>query len=112
IGVPFNQLKSFLTKTPEELKHVVLPGIPVLDSNNNEMVEWLRATAQAFQGQKMNILVKGDDASKYPSFGGVIAALKKNDLMKFQIVTNPVAVPPGTELYKTNVATGTKGASD
>lgn len=112
IGVPFNQLKSFLTKTPEELKHVALPGIPVLDSNNNEMVEWLRATAQAFQGQKMNILVKGDDASKYPSFGGVIAALKKNDLMKFQIVTNPVAVPPGTELYKTNVATGTKGASD
>jgi biopolymer transport protein ExbD len=112
IGVPFSQLKSFLTKTPEELKHVNLPGIPVLDSNNNEMTEWLRAAAEAFTGKKMTILVKGDDASKYPSFGGVIDALKKNNLMKFQILTNPVAVPVGSELYKVNVATGTKGCSD
>jgi biopolymer transport protein ExbD len=112
IGVPFSQLKAFLNKSPEDLKNVILPGIPVLDSNNNEMVEWLRASAQAFAGTKMNVVVKGDDASKYPSFGGVIAALKKNDLMKFQIVTNPVAVPAGTELYKVNMATGTKGSAD
>jgi biopolymer transport protein ExbD len=112
IGVPFSQLKSFLTKTPEELKHVALAGIPVLDSNNNEMNDWFRATKEAFQGKQMNVLVKGDDASKYPSFGGVIDALKKNDIMKFQIVTNPVAVPIGTDLYKTNMATGKKGAAD
>ncbi len=112
IGVPFSQLKSYLDKTPEDLKNVVLPGIPVLDSNNNEMVDWFRASATAFAGSHMNVVVKGDDASKYPSFGGVIWALKRNDLMKFQIVTNPVAVPPGTELYKVNIATGTKGSSD
>ncbi len=112
IGVPFSQLKSFLDKSPEDLKNVTLAGIPVLDSNNNEMVDWLRAAATAFSGTRMNIVVKGDDASKYPSFGGVIWALKRNDLMKFQIVTNPVAVPIGTELYKTNVKTGTKGSSD
>ena len=112
IGVPFSQLKAFLDKTPEDLKNVTLSGIPVLDSNNNEMVDWLRAAATAFSGTRMNIVVKGDDASKYPSFGGVIWALKRNDLMKFQIVTNPVAVPVGTELYKVNVATGTKGSSD
>ncbi len=112
IGVPFSQLKSYLNKTPEDLKNVVLPGIPVLDSNNNEMVDWFRAAATAFAGSHMNVVVKGDDASKYPSFGGVIWALKRNDLMKFQIVTNPVAVPPGTELYKVNIATGTKGSSD
>jgi biopolymer transport protein ExbD len=112
IGVPFSQLKAFLDKSPEDLKNVILAGIPVLDSNNNEMVDWFRAAATAFAGTKMNIVVKGDDASKYPSFGGVIWALKRNDLMKFQIVTNPVAVPVGTELYKVNVATGTKGSSD
>src|SRR6185312_4737950 len=112
IGVPFNQLKAFLTKTPEELKHVVLPGIPVLDSNDNQMVDWFRATAEAFQGKKMNVLVKGDDASKYPSFGGVINALKKNDMMKFRIVTNPVAVPVGSELYKANMASGRKGSAE
>jgi len=70
------------------------------------------AVAAFFQdGKKMNILLKGDDAAKYPSFKGVTDAFKKNDQMKFQMVTNPVAVPAGTELFKTNMATGTKGAS-
>src|SRR6185437_2716954 len=70
IGVPFAQLKSFLDKSPDDLKNINLPGIPVLDSNANEMVDWFRAAQTAFQGDKMNIVVKGDDASKYPSFGG------------------------------------------
>jgi hypothetical protein len=53
-------------------------------------------------------LVKGDDAAKYPSLGGVIYALKKNDLMKFQVVTSPVAAPVGSELYNSQQKTGTK----
>jgi len=106
IGVPFSQLKSFLQKTPEELKNVAIPGIPVLDSNNNEMIQWIAAAKGAFSGGKMNLVVKGDDASKYPSFQGVINAFKKNDEMKFQIVTSPVSVPVGTELYKKNMAGG------
>ena len=112
IAVPFSQLKSYLSKTPEELKNVVVPGIPAKDSTDNEMLVWMKAAQTAFQGAKMNILVKGDDASKYPAFQGVIIAFKKNDLMKFQIVTNPVKVPEGTDLYLTNVKTGTKGAQE
>jgi biopolymer transport protein ExbD len=108
IGAPFSQLKSYLDKTPEELQKVVKPGIPAVDSTNNEMVDWFRAAQTAFQGRKMNILVKGDDASKYPSFQGVIIALKKNDLMKFQVVTASVPVPQGTELYNIQQKTGTK----
>ena len=104
IGVPFNQLKSYLAKTPDELKGVKVSGIPVLDSTDNQLVEWMRAAATAFQGSKMNILVKGDNASKYPSFQAIINAFKKNDLMKFQMITSPVGVPPGTELYKKNMA--------
>lgn len=112
IGVPFSQLKAFLDKTPEELKNVNKPGIPAVDSTNNEMIDWIRASATAFAGKKMNIVVKGDNDSKYPSFQGVIIALKRNDQMKFQIVTNPIAVPVGTELYKENIKTGTKGSQD
>jgi biopolymer transport protein ExbD len=108
IGAPFSQLKSYLQKTPEQLQNVVKPGIPAVDSTNNEMTDWFRAAQDAFQGRKMNILVKGDDAAKYPSFQGVIIALKKNDLMKFQVVTSPVPVPLGTELYIHNEKTGTK----
>jgi biopolymer transport protein ExbD len=108
IGAPFSQLKSYLSKNPEQLRNVVKPGIPAVDSTNNEMVDWFRAAQTAFQGKKMNILVKGDDASKYPAFQGVIIALKKNDLMKFQVVTSSVPVPQGTELYKFQEKTGTK----
>jgi biopolymer transport protein ExbD len=108
IGAPFSQLKSYLDKNPADLAHVVKPGIPAVDSTNNEMIDWFKAAADAFQGKKMNILVKGDDASKYPSLQGVIIALKKNDLMKFQVVTSPVPAPIGSELYNTQQATGTK----
>ena len=110
VGVPFSQLKAYLGKAPEQVKDVKQGGIPAVDSTNNEMQDWIRAAAAAFQGKKMNILLKGDDASKYPAFGGVIWALKKNEQLKFQIVTNATQVPVGTELYKKNVATGTVGS--
>src|SRR5258708_35644969 len=34
IGVPFTQLKSYLDKTPEEIKKINLPGIPTHGSTN------------------------------------------------------------------------------
>jgi|SRR5579863_605634 len=108
IGAPFSQLKSYLDKNPADLAHVVKPGIPAKDSTDNEMIDWFKAAADAFQGKKMNILVKGDDASKYPSLQGVIIALKKNDLMKFQVVTASVPVPVGTDLYNEQQKLGTK----
>ena len=108
IGAPFSQLKSYLDKNPADLAHVVKPGIPAVDSTNNEMIDWFKAAADAFQGKKMNILVKGDDASKYPALQGVIIALKKNDLMKFQVVTSPVPAPIGSELYNAQQASGSK----
>jgi biopolymer transport protein ExbD len=108
IGAPFSQLKSYLDKDPASLQNVVKPGIPAVDSTNNEMIDWFKAAADAFQGKKMNVLVKGDDASKYPALQGVIIALKKNDLMKFQVVTSPVPAPLGSDLYNEQQKLGTK----
>lgn len=48
IGVPFSQLKSYLDKTQDELKGIVLPGIPVTDTLNNEMMAWVGAAVAAF----------------------------------------------------------------
>jgi biopolymer transport protein ExbD len=103
IGVPFSKLKPFLHLNPDQ-QLTQKEGIPVRDSANNELVDWMRAAATAFQGKKMNLLLKGDNESKYPSFQGVINAFKKNDLMKFQMVTNPENVPAGTELFRKNMA--------
>ncbi len=103
IGVPFNMLKSYLQHSPDEIKPESIPGIPV-DSANNELAVWVGAAKTAFSGTKMNIIVKGDNASMYTAFQGVKNAFLKNDEMKFQVVTNPASVPVGTELYKKNMS--------
>jgi len=99
VGVPFNQLKSYLQQSPEQLAQVNKPGIPV-DSANNELKVWIRAAKEAFQGKKMNLLVKGDNEAKYPAFKGVLDAFKSNDELKFQMITDPEGVPAGTDLYR------------
>jgi len=107
VGVPFAQLKSYLQLSADQVKAFNSPGIPV-DTANNELLIWVRAAATAFQGKKMNLLVKGDNNAKYPSFKGVIDAMKKNEIFKFSMITDPEGVPPGTELYKKNQQTGGK----
>jgi biopolymer transport protein ExbD len=111
IGVPFTQLKSYLQLTPEQVKAFKAPGIPV-DSANNQLIDWVRAASTAFQGRKMKLFVKGDNDAKYPSFKGIIDALKKNEIFKFSMITDPEGVPPGTELYKRNQATGGKATDE
>ena len=113
IGAPFSQLKSFLDKDPTELKNVPLPGIPTMDSTNNELRDWMAAAVKVssdggFNGGHMNIEIKGDDAATYPSFSGVIWAMKKNDQLKFQLITAPIAPPSGSELEKELKSKGTK----
>src|SRR6185312_810960 len=110
IGVPFTGLKNLLDVDPENIKNYKQPGIPTQDSTNNELIDWIRSSVTAFQGKRMNILLKGDDAAKYPTFQGVIIALKKNDQMKFQLVTNPVLPPPGSELDKERKTSGNKSS--
>jgi len=109
VGVPFTKLKSYLGLNADQVKKIKQDGIPVLDSTNNQLMDWMRAAQTAFQGTKVNWLVKGDNASKYPSFQGVIKAFKNVKEQKFQMITNPENVPPGTELYRKNSmgATGT-----
>jgi biopolymer transport protein ExbD len=104
VGVPFSQLKSLLSVSVEEQKNVKQPGIPVMDSTNNELYYWVRDAWTALAGTKANTLIKGDNAAKYPAFKNVLAAFKKNDIYKFQLVTSPEAAPEGTELARQRAA--------
>jgi biopolymer transport protein ExbD len=100
IGVPFNQLKSFLDlSTP--LPPNQMPGIPCSDSTNNELTDWIRSVVNAYKGENMdnlNLLVKGDNQAKYPAFKSIKESFKKNDIFKFKVVTNSEPPPPGSEL--------------
>jgi biopolymer transport protein ExbD len=101
-GSSFAQLPQYLAIPEDNRKANVLGGIPAKDSTNNEMIEWMRYVQQAYLGKKMNLLLKGDNVAKYPAFKNVIDAFKKNDFLKFQMVTSPTSVPVGTDLWKNN----------
>ena len=103
IGLPFNMIKGALAlATP--LDAGKMPGIPIKDSTNNEMVDWLRSVTNVYAGEDQGklqemLLVKGDNEALYPVFKNIKAAFKKNQIFKFRIVTNGEAVPVGSELY-------------
>jgi biopolymer transport protein ExbD len=104
IGVPAGQLKALVNRT-EPLPPAQMPGIPIKDSTDNEMIDWVRSINTAYQGtdpvklQEM-LLVKGDGDALYPDFKNIKYAFKKNGIFKFRIVTNSESAPVGSELYK------------
>jgi biopolymer transport protein ExbD len=101
VGVPFNQLKSFLAMDAEEMKKVNQPGIPMADSTGGELYYWVRDALVAYSGRKLNLLIKADNDTKYPDFKNVLNAFKKNDQNKFLLVTAPEDAPVGSPLYQT-----------
>ena len=100
IGVPFNSLGGFLDLSTDDQAKFKAPGIPVLDSLNNELVWWIAEAKKAFAGEKLLYMVKGDNNSKYPVFEAVINALRRNEEFKYNLITSREEAPEGTALYK------------
>jgi biopolymer transport protein ExbD len=111
-GAPLSTMPSYINLPKEQLTGDRLPGIPVADTANNELTVWMTAVTTVFQGEKMNLLVKGDISTKYPAFKSVLDALKKNDLLKFSIVTNSEGIPEGSEYAKEIKAKGGSVSSE
>lgn len=99
LGVPFASLKSYLDIPNDQQGQTAQPGIPVLDSLNNELVWWVAEAKKAFAGEKLLYLIKGDNTSKYPTFEGVINALRRNEEFKYNLITSQEGAPEGTELF-------------
>lgn len=101
IGVPVAQLPSFLTLTDDQYKQLKQPGIPVQDSANNQLNDYLNALLTSTGGRKpANVMLNGDNGTKYPYFKNVLAAFKKNGIFSFKLITSLEGVPSGTPLYK------------
>ena len=101
IGVPFSQLPSFLQLTDDEYKTFKQPGIPIADSANNQLNDWINALLTGSGGRKpANVMLNGDNAAHYPEFKNILAAFKKNGVFSFKLVTAMEPVPSGTPLSK------------
>lgn len=98
IGVPFTGLKQLLAIPADQQKDVKQPGIPVMDSATNELVWWVNEAKKAFAGKKLTYLIKGDGKSKFPTFDAVVSALKRNEELKYSLVTVPEDIPANSEL--------------
>lgn len=108
IGMPLGNLKGFLSSN-QEIPPDKMPGIPIVDSANNELVDWLRSISNVYaaEGKRQTeleelIVIKGDNLAKYPAFKNIKYALKKNSIFKFKIATNSETVPKDSELYIEN----------
>lgn len=99
VGVPFGQLKSLLSLTPEQQKALKQPGIPVNDSTGGELYYWVRDALVAYSGRKLNLCIKADNDTKYPAYKNILNAFKKNDQNKFLLITAPEDAPSGTPLF-------------
>jgi biopolymer transport protein ExbD len=100
VGVPFTQLNSLLNLPPENQAPATEPGIPVLDTLDNQLVTWIQAAKEVYRDRQrpLKYLIKGDGESKYPTFEAVVEALKKNDEFKYNLVTALENAPTGSAL--------------
>ncbi|AYD48800.1 MAG TPA: biopolymer transporter ExbD [Arachidicoccus soli] len=109
IGTSLQNLKAY-SGLPTTALNDKLPGIPIQDTANNQLTEWMKAfvsVSQDLQGEdpenkanNLTIILKGDNLSKFPQFKNVISALTDNMILQFQMVTNPEMVPVGSELWR------------
>ncbi|HWR34062.1 MAG TPA: biopolymer transporter ExbD [Chitinophagaceae bacterium] len=104
VGVPFSQLNGLLDIEPDNQNPASQPGIPVMDTLDNQLVTWIQAAKEVYRDRQkpLKYLIKGDGESKYPTFEAVISALKKNDEFKYNLVTALEDAPTGSALDKAN----------
>ncbi|PZF73427.1 ExbD/TolR family protein [Taibaiella soli] len=103
IGLPFNQLKSFLAAPPDQQKQFEqsAPGVPTdttVNSDANELAAWIRSARNT--NPKLRIVIKADESATYPEVKKVIHTLEGWKIFKFNLLTNLKAVPPGTAAYE------------
>ncbi len=103
-GLPFNQMKSFLSVPPMEQKLYKFTGIPIDTSyvaETSELGYWVQAARFAGQneGHPPRICIKCDAATAYPRVKDVIKTLTKNNIDRFNLLTSLEAIPEGTDAY-------------
>ncbi|ADQ18873.1 ExbD/TolR family protein [Leadbetterella byssophila] len=84
IGVGKERIKSYLSLSKADRERATLPGIP-LDSTNTELIDWVRAYAEANpQGQ---LAIRGDVKTQYPAVKILFDELARIKFYKFRLIT-------------------------
>jgi biopolymer transport protein ExbD len=100
IGVSHEELAGYADLSKEKKKEFRnLQGIPIMDSLNNQLRDYVYYALEANEGKQWNWIIKGDQASKYLIFKKILASFEAWNVHKFKIITKMEGVPVGSELY-------------
>jgi len=98
IGVPFNELSSFLDMPMlDQDAYLKTTGIPTDDStSNNQLKRWIQYTVAAYGGgDNFKIAIKADRATGYAKVSNVISTLQDLKLNRFNLITTLKGMPEG-----------------
>lgn len=86
IGVPMNQLKSYLDLSDEDRKaYKSTTGIP-MDSTKKELTDWVQQSLLVNPDYKL--AVKGDVQTKYPKVKSLFEGLRDIKFLNFWLITS------------------------
>lgn len=89
VGVPMNQLRSYLDLPEDEQKSYKSPtGIP-MDSTNKQLTDWVEQSLSVNPDYKLAI--KGDVTTEYPKVKSLFEGLRDIDFLKFWLITSQEA---------------------
>lgn len=93
IGMPINQLGSFLSMRMEEQDKIIKDyGIPT-DSTNNQFKIWVTEATKA--NKDLTICIKADGETPYPIVKKVMGYLQDMKLNRYSLVTKLKPMPAG-----------------
>ena len=85
VGVPFEQLKDYLSS--DDLKRKLIDkraSIPV-DSTNNQLKDWILFAR--YSNPRIRIAIRADEEAPYPVIARIIETLKDQKVHRFNLIT-------------------------
>ncbi len=93
IGVPFNQLPTFLDMhLQDQDQYLKISGIPT-DSANNQLKRWIQYAVSV--NNDLKIAIKADRTTPYPKISNVITTLQELKQNRFNLITTLEGMPEG-----------------
>lgn len=85
-GVSIQALPDYLDLPPSERKSVIQPGIPLSDSLQNELYDWIVLARMV--NPNLRVAINGDATTKYPKVKRVLNTLQLARVNRFNLITN------------------------
>jgi len=91
IGVPFEQLKSYLSYSEADRKAIDKRASIPVDSANNQLKQWILFAR--YSNPKIRIAIRADEKAPYPVIARIIETLKEQKVHRFNLITTLEAQP-------------------